>query len=343
MTTTTRDNSPAPRAFWPVPAAELIGETALSCPACLHAQNLLVRLPGEPAPQRDSFDYVLCNACGTLSIAEVPKDLGRYYGASYYSFTGRTLKGLKHRLKIARDSYELFARNLPGALLARFSGTPWRLRALRPLFDGSLGKRAGPNSAILDVGCGAGMLLRELADLGFTNLSGIDLFVPEETHERRFKILKTDLQSLGGRFDVVMFHHSFEHMPEPSSVLRALAEKTAPAGIAVIRIPLGASFGWFSYGGNWAQLDPPRHLYLFSAEGFAKLVEREGFVIRHTAFDSTGDFFVWSEMRKRGLSEQKQDGRVLFSRNELRAFERKAAALNAQGRGEQATFFLMRR
>lgn len=328
--------------FWPVPDAELIGETPRACPACLHAPNLMVRLPGEPGPQRAHFDYVLCNACGTLAIAEVPADLGHYYGEGYYSFGGNSVGGVKRWLKIRRDANELFGCDALGALLGKFSGTQWRLRALRPLFDGSLGVSAARNSSFLDIGCGAGTLLRELAGLGFTKLTGADLFVPAETHERGLDIFKADLGSLTGKYDVVMFHHSFEHIPEPEKVLQALAERMAPKAIAVIRIPLGASFGWFNYGGNWAQLDPPRHLYLFSVEGFQKLVARTGFSLRRTEFDSTGDFFVWSEMRRRGLSEQKQDGRALFSKRELAAFDRKAATLNAQGRGEQATFFLSR-
>ncbi len=328
------------QSFWPVPDAELVGETAAACPACLHTENLLVRLPGEPGAQREHFNYVLCNACGTLAIAEIPDNLGRYYGEAYYSFSSRSLNGLKHWLKVQRDSYELFRRGAIGALMASFTATQWRLRTLRPLFDGSLGTKASLNASILDVGCGAGALLRELADLGLTNLTGSDLFVPAETHERGLKIVQSDLSALPGKYDVVMFHHSFEHMPEPEKVLRSLAERMAPKAVAVIRIPLGASFGWFSYGGNWAQLDPPRHLYLFSVQGFEKLLARAGFSLRRTEFDSSADFFIWSEMRKRGLSEQKQDGRTLISRKELAAFERKARQLNAERRGEQATFFL---
>ena len=36
---------------------------------------------------REKFDYVLCNECSTLQIAEIPDELGKYYqGSTYYSF-----------------------------------------------------------------------------------------------------------------------------------------------------------------------------------------------------------------------------------------------------------------
>src|SRR5206468_2718584 len=44
---------------------------------------------------REAFDYFECAACGCLQIAQVPRDLSKYYPPQYYSFhsAGR-LKGL---------------------------------------------------------------------------------------------------------------------------------------------------------------------------------------------------------------------------------------------------------
>jgi SAM-dependent methyltransferase len=230
-----------------------------------------------------------------------------------------------------------------GAALRWLAGPNASVGSLRPLFDGSLKRKFDRSARILDVGCGSGALLRELRDVGFRSLTGADPFVGASVEEPGLRIVKGGLESVAGDFDIVMFHHSLEHIPDPEAVLGQLAPRLAPDAIAVVRLPLGASFGWRTLGGNWAQLDPPRHLYLFSADGFERLARRAGLKLLRTNFDSVGDFFVWSEMRRMGLSEHKiKNGRSLFSREKLAEFDRQARALNATGEADQATFFLSR-
>src|SRR5687768_14977146 len=35
---------------------------------------------------RDRFEYAECSSCGSLQLAEIPADLGKYYPPDYYSF-----------------------------------------------------------------------------------------------------------------------------------------------------------------------------------------------------------------------------------------------------------------
>lgn len=35
---------------------------------------------------KDEFEYFVCDNCGCLQISDVPDNLGKYYGSSYYSF-----------------------------------------------------------------------------------------------------------------------------------------------------------------------------------------------------------------------------------------------------------------
>src|SRR5213075_2198570 len=80
--------------------------------------------------------------------------------------------------------------------------------------------RIGRDAAILDVGCGSGDLLRLLHALGFKNLTGVDPFLAADlTTPEGIKIWKKELGQMPGSFQVLMLHHSFEHMTEPVAVL----------------------------------------------------------------------------------------------------------------------------
>ena len=40
---------------------------------------------------REEFEYFCCGSCGTLQIADIPDDLGRFYASeTYYSFNNRS-------------------------------------------------------------------------------------------------------------------------------------------------------------------------------------------------------------------------------------------------------------
>src|SRR5437588_10289747 len=114
---------------------------------------------------RECFDYVECAACGCLSIATIPRDLGRYYPDDYYSklpHSGARQPAWKLSLKRQRLNYWLSRPNFLGRLLARGENGPWFIDALRRL-------SIGPDDRILDVGSGTGGLLIYMAAEGFTN------------------------------------------------------------------------------------------------------------------------------------------------------------------------------
>src|SRR6185436_10142585 len=113
---------------------------------------------------------------------------------------------------------------------------------------------------ILDVGAGAGKLLLDLNFLGFRNLVGVDPFIEKDIyHPSGVKILKKELKEMDQEFDLVMFNHSFEHMPEPLAILRKAHQLVRPGHFLVVRIPLAGSFAWRKYGVDWMALDAPRH------------------------------------------------------------------------------------
>src|SRR4051812_110247 len=149
------------------------------------------------------FEYLECAACGSLQILQIPADLASFYSGSYYSFRDRPQSGLRKFLKRERARHALGSSSRTGAAVCQLWGPPEYAEWL-------LTMGAGFDDAILDVGCGSGILLKELRNAGFSNLVGIDPFMEKdtETSEPGFRLLKRDLGAMDGAFDFVMSHPS---------------------------------------------------------------------------------------------------------------------------------------
>jgi len=295
---------------------------------------------------RTPFQYLECAACGCLQNVSVPDDLGRYYADGYYSMHASTRRDPAWRrwLKARRTQAYLGEGGWLGrALLRRFGppGIP------------SWARRAGVRQQhrVLEIGCGSGDLLLALRNEGYTRLRGADLFIPADIdYGDGLRIIKAPIEALQGEWDAIVLHHSFEHMPEPHATLRRLAGLLAPRGALIISLPLKAE-AWDLYGVDWVQLDAPRHLYLHTERSFRLLAAKsaDGVEVVDVTFDSGAVQFWGSEQYRADIpllderSHRRNPQASRYTSAEIAAFEQRAQALNAQGRGDQATFVLRRR
>jgi SAM-dependent methyltransferase len=285
---------------------------------------------------QDSFTYVECGMCGCVVLADPPADLAHFYPESYCSFRAneKGLRGLAKRLRV--QSY--FGRDFGlGSWIA--------YRYPRPDLAAMARMVLPKDSRILDVGCGGGKLLLELSTLGYQNLTGTDPFVESNLEfangVRVKKCFLTDLaRSTESSWDVIMFHHSFEHIPDQLETLRAAAQLLAPKGICVIRIPV-IGHAWEEYGTNWVQLDPPRHFSLHTEKSLELLAQQSGLKVNSVEYDSNEFQFWGSELCRRGIP-LKTNGvpHRFFTSSQFRAFRKKADELNIERHGDQAMFLL---
>ncbi|HUG40840.1 MAG TPA: class I SAM-dependent methyltransferase [Longimicrobiales bacterium] len=288
---------------------------------------------------REVFPYLECGGCGSLQIADIPADLERHYGGGYYSF-GRPVRGSPPKRWIKRlVAAGLLRPDTVGArVLERVIGVPAPLHWVRTA-------GLGPGARILDVGSGSGQTLVTLAEYGFRSLTGVDPFVPE-SHEPipGVRVLRAGLEDVRETFDLVMFHHSFEHLPDPLRSLRTARGLLRPRGTVLIRMPIVGE-SWRRYGPDWVELDPPRHLHVLSADGMGILAGRAGLRVRRVEYDTTG-FELWgSEQYRRGIPlvdpRSHLDGAGdVFGKEEMREFEARARELNRSGGAGRGAFWL---
>ena len=296
---------------------------------------------------RDPFDYLECGACGTLQIGEIP-DLARYYPKDYYSLNVEENVRPENasKIRLAARYAENFLLNRKNRLSRLIIRKRWRFRTYfpdylkEPLLDLEF------DSKILDFGCGAGQLLQTLYYYGFRNLTGADAFIESDIfYPNGVKIYKRALQEIEPFFDLVMLHHSFEHLPDPLESLREIHRLLPPGKFCLIRIPVKA-FAWEKYGVDWVQLDPPRHLFLYTEQSFRLLAEKTGFELAKVVYDSDVFQFYASEQYVRNIALNEKidaDGNDFaesITPAQIRAWQREAEILNREQRGDQACFYL---
>ncbi|WP_254848344.1 class I SAM-dependent methyltransferase [Mycobacterium sp. SP-6446] len=288
------------------------------------------------------FEYYFCTACETLQIVDVleGEELMRHYPRNYHSYNEPRILGW---LITRHDRYKLHTGGrLVGPLLTR------RLPdgILRLLLGGDvIGMLArlplGRDARILDVGCGSGLLLDRLARAGFTNLSGADPFIAADRETPRgVPLMKSDLSDVTGEFDLIMFNHSLEHVPDPIAMLEVAREKLAAGGICLARVPTTSSEAWTTYGADWVQIDAPRHFVIPSRQAMALAAEKAGLRVEQTFDDSNLGQFMGSEAYRRGVAVTDPKILRMFGARQLWEWEKRAARLNRQGRGDQKGFVL---
>jgi SAM-dependent methyltransferase len=290
---------------------------------------------------RKSFEYVLCRNCKAIYQLDIPQDLSKYYAANYYSLQpAKEASGIELILKRMRGFW-LFRNQLffPGWFVSLLFGKPEFANYFQLLNIRFTDK-------ILDVGSGTGYLIQDLYASGFKNVCGIDPFIQKDILSNNgVHIYKKNLYELDDAFDIIMLHHSFEHMTDHLRVLTKINQLLRKDGKLIIRVPV-VNYAWEKFGPHWVQLDAPRHTCVFSEASMQLLAKQAGFNIEHILYDSSAFQFWGSEQYQRDIPLRAENSfaenpkKSIFSKKQILQFEREATELNKTGRGDQACFCL---
>ena len=222
-------------------------------------RDRLLGVPGE-------WDVMSCQQCGlTFTSPRVAEsELLHFYPSNYHVYQ--------------RDAP--IRANAVGALLRRLAMVPYTMRFGNPDW------RVEPfgNRRFLDVGCGAGELLKRIGEAGW-HCSGIDISPTAVAAARR--TVPTAAVEVGtlttfkadSPFSLISLQHVLEHLPEPRESLERCRALLEPGGLLVVGVPNIDSVEARVFGRGWIGLDIPRHLTHFTPSTLTRFVERSGFEV----------------------------------------------------------------
>ena len=305
-------------------------DSANSCRYCHSKKHRIFSATERMLGLGGEFTYAACASCGSVQQVTIPEDLSPFYPSDYYSLgplqpSGRIrnfLKKIRMRVFLA-TGHSLFS--------PRFGG--YWLKKLNPKLT----------DRIADVGCGNGQLLYELHVSGFEDLHGFDPFLEKQTQlAPGLTLWKQEFADTALKFDLVMLHHSFEHLEDPEEVLKGCFERLNPGGQLLVRCPVTDAEQWKTKQALWVQLDAPRHLTIPSTQGFVLAAERAGFTLQEILFDSSAFQFWGTALYEQGEKLDRNKISTHFPPKQLQDWERLAIQYNQEGKGDQACFFCVK-
>jgi SAM-dependent methyltransferase len=288
----------------------------------------------------DEFTYRECSTCGCLHLVDLPQDFSKYYPDNYYSL--RADSSLKRFLRRKWATYAYNGRGVLGWALSKVFFTHDAVLSVKRL-------RVSKDARILDVGCGDGKFLEELSWLSFTNLQGIDPFIAGDVvKDSGPRLHKAYLDKFEGEFDLIMLHHSYEHMENPFQAMRAVSRLLAQGGHVILRLPISSSYAWKRYGVNWINLDSPRHIFIPTPKSMAIIANDAGLRIDSVIYEGNDRQFWGSEQyacdiplySAKSLAPEVNLMSYLLSLRKIATYKKMAKRLNEKEEGDLACFYL---
>lgn len=240
------------------------------CPSCLSISSkiyikgvtdLFYGMSGE-------WDLLECKNCGLIYLAPLIQEsrIGGYYPENYTAYdAGR------------EASAHPLTRFLKSAAIL-----PYTLRFSQPGYS----PLPFGNARMLDVGCGAGLRIREMSTLGWQCI-GLDISMKAIESASGlnptagFAVGVIDDIDSSERFDLISMHHVLEHLYHPRQVIESCYRLLPPGGKLVVNVPNIASFEARLFGRKWKGLDIPRHLLHFKEPVLERFLLDAGFTIEN--------------------------------------------------------------
>jgi SAM-dependent methyltransferase len=227
--------------------------------------------------------------CGLAWLDPMPveEDIGKAY-ETYYTHApedGRTPLGLGFKTYLLLRNGYLSWRN--GYRATTFERMVAPLIYLRPAWrteaDYSVLYQRPPSGpvSLLDIGCGDGVALARMREVGWNDLHGVDLDqqAVARARERGIDAHAGTVASAhypDASFDVITMSHVIEHVLDPIDLMRECHRVLKPGGRMVVVTPNIESIGHRRFKQTWLHLDPPRHLHLFNLRTLRQALDRSG-------------------------------------------------------------------
>jgi ubiquinone/menaquinone biosynthesis C-methylase UbiE len=226
----------------------------------------------------EKFTVLACPECG-LGVTHpvpAPEALAKYYALSYYGSSEKKFNPLVEKLVRVANRH--------------------RAKELLRLLPKEKGR-------VLDIGCGRGNFLREMAAFGF-ECTGTDLAGFEFPSYPGVTFKNGDLAELAlpsQSFDAVSIWHVLEHVRTPDVIVREVSRLLRPGGVFAVAVPHFSGVQGKLFGPHWFHLDLPRHLFHFSKRALFKMLDEHGFElleVKTTSFQQNCFGFLQSALNR---------------------------------------------
>ena len=250
---------------------------------------------------RREYEYFFCCRCRSLSLKE-------NFNIVYEDYPHLCVKLSSPGFleKIALNL--LFSKNRYLSALGYNFFDSYRLLPCKSLYPNYLDK----SLKILDVGCGNGSFVFDLAYSGFNSVIGIDPNLTENSFDAGLSLMKKSIFQVSGIFDLIIFNHSFEHVDNLMAVCEKVEKLLAPNGVCIVRIPSIDSFSFRLFREHWDGIHAPFHLVLPSRKAIKKLFLDVGLVHIEERGEQPYQLFFYSLNRLMNIADFEEVGAKKF-------------------------------
>jgi 2-polyprenyl-3-methyl-5-hydroxy-6-metoxy-1,4-benzoquinol methylase len=159
----------------------------------------------------------------------------------------------------------------------------WSVSTATTVSLSKLARRLAPyrgQGRLLDVGCGAGAVLRAFSRLGW-DCEGLEVsdVAVERLREEGFVVHLGTLEDRAaelGPYDVVMMNETIEHVRDPRRLMEAAARLIRPGGALYLTTPHIDSLSRRLLGARWRPIEVPEHLFYFDTRSMRSLLRAVG-------------------------------------------------------------------
>jgi 2-polyprenyl-3-methyl-5-hydroxy-6-metoxy-1,4-benzoquinol methylase len=232
------------------------------CPVCSSAAIDPLLTAKDHTVSKEDFVLWQCRQCTLRFTQDVPDEesIGRYYQSPEYISHTNTSKGLLNKLYQNVRQYTL--------------GQKAKL----------IISHTKEKGAILDIGAGIGAFLSGMQQRGW-EVTGIE---PDATARKNAQELyglslqqpQALLKLPAGRFDAITLWHVLEHVHQLHPYIERIKSLLAHEGKVFIAVPNYTSADAAAYRNYWAAYDVPRHLYHFTPQSIAVLMQAHGLKVK---------------------------------------------------------------
>jgi len=266
-------------------------------------------VPTQMHSDREPFSFAECGGCGLVYLAErvAADELSRYYRRSYLPYRGARAWG-------------------PFAPLVRLG----QRRLDRSRTEVALeAARLGPESVVLDVGCGRPTFLAALQARVGCRCLGVDFSSHGWESDASFEMIEliraepasldptrlgTAAAAHGGdagvegsgaaSVDLITMWHYLEHDYEPRATLEHLRTLSHEETRLVVEVPNHASRSRRAWGRDWAGYHAPRHTAAYTPATLRTMLEEAGWtVVSEQPGTLDPHLLWWLSLRERGGAE----------------------------------------